>query len=146
MEVLIHSGNSPQKLVPRARIALLSDGTRLNGEIVQEVGVALPTVHRWQRRVQEQGVEGLLSDKTRSSRIPALVPEVVERVVEMTLQEPPGEATYWSSRTMAVAIGVGTTSVCRIWRAHGLKPHRVRAFRLPRDPRFTERVQDVAGL
>lgn len=121
LEALVRSGNTPQKLAPRARIALLSDGMRLNGAIAREVGVALPTVHRWQRRVQEQGVDGLLRDKTRPSRIPPLAPEVVERVVEMTLQEPPGEATHWSSRTMAAASGVSATSVRRIWRAHGLK-------------------------
>ncbi len=146
LEGLIRSGSTPQKLVPRARIALLSDGTRLNGAIAREAGVALPTVHCWQRRVQEQGVDGLLRNQTRPSRIPALAPEVVERVVEMTLQEPSGEATHWSSRTMAAASGVSGTSVRRIWRAHGLKPHRVRTFKLSRDPKFAEKVQDVVGL
>ena len=146
LEGLIRNGNTPQKLVPRARIALLSDGTRLNGAIAREVGVALPTVHRWQRRVQEQGVNGLLRDKTRPSRIPPLAPDFIERVVEMTLREPPGEATHWSSRTMAAASGVSGTSVRRIWRAHGLQPHRVRTFKLSRDPKFVEKVQDVVGL
>src|SRR5512135_1170126 len=146
LDELVRNGNTPQKLVPRARIALLSDGTRLNGADRTGVGVALPTVHRWQRRVQEQGVEGLLRDKTRPSRIPPLAPEVVERVVEMTLREPLGEATHWSSRTLAAASGVSGTSVRRIWRAHGLKPHRVRTFKLSRDPKFAERVQDVVGL
>lgn len=146
LEGLIRNGNTPQKLVPRARIALLSDGTRLNGAIAREVGVALPTVHRGQRPVQEQGVGGLLRDKTRPSRLPALAPEVVERVVEMTLHGPPGEATHWSSRTMAAARGVSGTSVRRIWRAHGPKPHRVRTFKLSRDPKFIEKVQNVVGL
>src|SRR4051794_17709113 len=122
LEALVRNGNTPQKLVPRARIALLSNGTRLNGAIAREVGVALPTVHRWQRRVREQGVDGLLRDNTCPSRIPPLAPEVVERVVEMTLQEPPGGTTHWSSRTMAAASGVSGTSVRRIWCAHGLKP------------------------
>ena len=87
----------------RARIALLSNGTRLNGAIAREAGVSLPTVRLWQRRVQEQGMAGLLRDKTRPSGIPPLAPEAVECVVEMTLQEPPGEATHWSSRTMGAA-------------------------------------------
>lgn len=60
------------------------------------------------------------ADRTRPSRIPPLAPEVVERVVEMTLKEPPGEAAHWNSRTMAAASGVSGTSVRRIWRAHGL--------------------------
>ena len=91
-------------------------------------------------------MDGLLRDKTRPSRIPALAPDVIERMVEMTLQEPPGEATHWSSRTMATASGVSVGSVQRIWRAHGLKPHRVRTFKLSRDPQFADRVQDVVGL
>ena len=124
LEALVRSGNTPQKLVPRARIALLSDGMLLNGAIAREVGVALPTVHRWQRRVQEQGVDGLVRDKTRPSRIPPLAPDVVERVVEMTLQEPPGEATHWSSRTMAAASGVSATSVRRGWRPEGQRRKR----------------------
>lgn len=146
LEDLVRSGNTPQKLVPRVRIALLSDGTRLNGAIAQDVGVSLPTVHRWQRRVQDQDMDGLLRDKTRPSRIPALALDVVERVVEMTLHEPLGEATHWSSRTMATASGVSVGSVQRIWRAHSLKPHRVRTFKLSRDPQFAERVQDVVRL
>ncbi|WP_431858701.1 helix-turn-helix domain-containing protein [Azospirillum sp.] len=89
LEDLVRIGNTPQKLVPRARIALRSDGTRLNGAIAQDVGVSLPTVHRWQHRVQDQGVDGLLRDKTRPSRIQPVAPDVVERVVEMTLNEPP---------------------------------------------------------
>lgn len=93
---------------------------------------------------------GLLHDKTRPktrpSRLPPLAPEVVERVVEMTLQEPPGEAPPWSSRTMAAASGVSDSSVRRIGRAHGLKPHLGRTFKLSRDPQFAEKVQDVVGL
>lgn len=146
LEELVRNGNTPQKLVPRARIALLSDGTRLNGAIAREAGVSLPTVHLWQRRVQEQGMAGRLRDKTRPSGIPPLASEAVERVVEMTLQEPPGEATHWSSRTLAAATGVSVGSVQRIWRAHGLKPHRVRTFKLSHDPKFAEKVQDVVGL
>lgn len=65
LEGPIRSSNTPQKLVPRARIALLNDGTCLNGAIARKAGVSLPTVHRWQRRVQEDGIKGLLRDKTR---------------------------------------------------------------------------------
>ncbi len=79
LEDLVRNRNTPQKLVPRARIAPLSDGTRQNGAIARDVRVALPTVHRWQRRVQEQGVDGPLRDETRPSRIPAPASDVVER-------------------------------------------------------------------
>lgn len=85
------NGNTPQKLVPRARIALLSDGTRLNGAITRDVGVSLPTVHRWQRRIQAKGLNGLLRDKTRPSRIPTLAPQAMALPFE-TLTAPPSPA------------------------------------------------------
>jgi transposase len=75
-----------------------------------------------------------------------LLPAVIERVVEMTQAEPPGEATHWTCRAMAKAAGVSHRSVQRIWAAHGLKPHRVRTFKLSTDPKFAAKVQDVVGL
>jgi len=71
---------------------------------------------------------------------------VIERVVEMTLADPPGEATHWTGRAMAKAAGVSHRSVQRIWAAHGLKPHRVKTFKLSTDPKFAAKVQDVVGL
>ena len=82
----------------------------------------------------QEGYEGLLRDKTRPSRIPALGAEVAEKIVALTLQEPPGEATHWTGAMMAKAAGVSVSSVQRIWRAHGLQPHRVRQFKLSNDP------------
>src|SRR5205814_7529363 len=73
-------------------------------------------------------------------------PTTIERVVAMTLAEPPGEATHWTCRAMAKAVGVSHRSVQRIWAAHGLKPHRVRTFKLSNDPKFAAKVQDVVGL
>src|ERR1700732_5123159 len=72
--------------------------------------------------------------------------EVIERVLEMTLAEPPGERTHWTGRAMAQAAGVSHRSVQRIWAAHGLKPHRVRTFKLSNDAKFAAKVQDVVGL
>ncbi len=93
-----------------------------------------------------EGVDGLLHEATRPAGRPALTPEVIERVVEMTLAEPPGETTHWTGRAMAKAAGVSHRSVQRIWAAHGLKPHRVRTFKLSNDPKFAAKVQDVVGL
>jgi hypothetical protein len=77
---------------------------------------------------------------------PPLSPAAVERVVEMTLAEPPGETTHWTCRAMAKAAGVSHRSVQRIWAAHGPKPHRVKTFKLSNDPKFAAKVQDVVGL
>src|SRR3989442_9621344 len=69
-----------------------------------------------------EGVDGLLREATRPAGKPPLTPEVIQRVVEMTLAGPPGEATHWTGRAMAKAAGVSHRSVQRIWAAHGLKP------------------------
>ena len=87
-----------------------------------------------------QGVAGLLRDKTRPARVPRLADEVAERIVALTLGEPPGETTHWTGRVMAKAAGVSVTSVQRIWRAHGLAPHRIRTFKLSNDPKFAAKA------
>ncbi len=92
------------------------------------------------------GVDGLLRDRARPSRIPRLAGEVVERVVARTLEPPPGEPTHWTVRDMARTVGISPASVQRIWVAHGLQPHRVRTFKLSKDPAFAAKLRDVVGL
>ena len=94
----------------------------------------------------EEGLDGLLRDKTRPSRIPPLGADVAERVVAQTLTDPPGETTHWTGAMMAEAIGVSVSSVQRIWRTHGLQPHRVQQFKLSNDPKFVDKLRDVVGL
>ena len=93
-----------------------------------------------------EGVDGLLRDKTRPSRIPPLGEDVAARVVEMTLDPPPHEATHWAAAAMAKAAGISESSVRRIWKAHGLAPHRWRQFKLSNDPDFVTKLRDVVGL
>ena len=92
------------------------------------------------------GVDGLLRDKTRSSRVPPLGREVAERVVSLTQGDPPGETTHWTAAAMAEATAISVSSVQRIWRAHGLQPHRMRQFKLSNDPHFAAKLRDVVGL
>jgi len=94
----------------------------------------------------QEGVEGLLRDKTRPSRIQPLAPKVTKRVVARTLEDPPGETTHWTALMMASGVGISVSSVQRIWRDHGLQPHRVRQFKLSNDPKFVEKLRDVVGL
>jgi transposase len=103
-------------------------------------------VWRWQERFAAEGVDGLLRDKTRPSRVPALGPEVAERVVALTLDDPPAEATHWTADLMAKAAGISASAVRRIWKAHGLQPHRWRRFKLSNDPHFVAKLRDVVGL
>src|ERR1700722_13214909 len=146
LEAVIGSGNSPQKHVGRARIVLLSADGVGTMAIQRLTGKGKPTIWRWQARFMAEGVEGLLHEATRPAGKPPLTPETNERVVEMTLAEPPGERAHWTGRAMAKAAGVSHRSVQRIWAAHGLKPHRVRTFKLSNDPKFAAKVQDVVGL
>jgi hypothetical protein len=87
-----------------------------------------------------------LRDKTRPSRVAPLGRDVVERVVALTLADPPAETTHWTAAMMAKACGISVSSVQRIWRAHGLQPHRVRHFKLSTDPKFIGKLRDVIGL
>ena len=80
------------------------------------------------------------------SRIKPFGPEVAERIVALTLAEPPGETTHWTGRAMAKAAGVSLSYVQRVWRSHGLQPHRIRTFKLSNDPHFAAKVRDIVGL
>src|ERR1700704_2605618 len=143
---VIESRNSPQKHVWRARIVLLSADGVGTMAIQRQTGKGKPTIWRWQARFMSEEVDGLLHEATRPGGKAPLPAAVIERVVEMTLGEPPGERTHWTGRAMAKAAGVSHRSVQRIWAAHGLKPHRVRTFKLSNDPKFAAKVQDVVGL
>src|SRR5512133_2281373 len=138
--------NAPHKHVWRAEIVLLSaDGVGTN-EIIRRTGKSKTCVWRWQERFMQAGYDGLLRDKTRPSRIPPLGSDSAERVIALTRTDPPAEATHWTATMMAKAVGISASSVQRIWRAHGLQPHRVQQFKLSNDPKFIDKLRDVVGL
>src|ERR1700684_1765073 len=138
--------NRPQKHAWRARIVLLTSEGCGTAEIMREAGVAKTAVWRWQERFMQEGVDGLLRDKARPSRIPPLAREIAERVVALTIEPPPGETTHWTAPAMARAVGVSVSSVQRIWRAHGLQPHRLRPVQLSNHTHFAAKLRDVVGL
>ena len=146
LEAIAADRNSPQKHVWRANIVLLTGAGCGTAEIMRRTGKAKTCVWRWQERYMREGVDGLLRDKTRPSRKPPLCKETVTRVVELTLGPPPGEVTHWTASAMAKASGISASSVRRIWRSHGLQPHRFRQFKLSKDPKFVEKLQDIVGL
>lgn len=138
--------NCQQKHIERAQVILASaEGGPLQ-RIALQLGVSRPMVWRWQQRFAEEGVDGLLRDKTRKPGKLPIPAEAVERVVALTCGEPPGETTHWTGRAMAEAVGISLRSVQRIWEAHRLQPHRVRTFKRSHDPKFTEKLVDVVGL
>jgi transposase len=138
--------NRRQKHVERARIVLLTGDGLGTLSIMRQVGCAKATVWRWQERFATEGVDGLLQDKSRPPGRTPLPKAMVERVVELTLGEPPGEETHWTGRAMAATASISLRSVQRIWAAHGLQPHRVKRFKLSKDPEFAAKLQDIVGL
>jgi len=146
LEAVVADRNSPQKHVWRARIVLLTAEGSGTVEIMRRTGKSKTAVWRWQERFMTAGVDGLLRDKTRPSRVPPLGREVAERVVALTQSDPPGETTHWTAAAMAEAAAISVSSVQRIWRAHGLQPHRVRQFKLSNDPHFAAKLRDIVGL
>jgi transposase len=146
LEAVAANRNSPQKHVWRATIILLTADGLGTVEIMRRTVKSKTCVWRWQERFMAAGVDGLLRDKTRPSRVPPLPAEVVERVIALTRNDPPGEATHWTGAAMAEAAGISVSSVQRIWRRYGLQPHRVRQFKLSTDPQFTAKLHDIVGL
>jgi len=140
---LVRSKLTSVRLALRARIVLLAvDGLR-NKDIAAQVGVGRVQVARWRERYAQSGLAGIERD------LPRGAPPVkvnVARLVELTTQSNPKTATHWSTRTMAAQMGVSAASVSRHWRANGLKPHIVRSFKVSRDPKFVEKLEDIVGL
>ncbi len=146
LAAIVANRNSPQKHVWRARIVLLTADGLGTAEVMRRTGKSKSVVWRWQERFMRAGVDGLLRDKTRPSRKPPLDRGVIARVIDLTAGPPPGEATHWTAAAMARAVGISVSSVQRIWRAHGLKPHQVRRFKLSTDPAFAAKLKDIVGL
>jgi transposase len=138
--------NRPQKHVQRARIILCSSDHLPVLDVARQVGASRPAVWRWQQRFAEEGVDGLLRDKTRKPGKSPLSLETVAKVLALPCTNPPGSATHWTGRMVAKAVGVSLSAVQRLWDAHNLQPHRLRTFKRSKDPAFAEKVEDVVGL
>jgi transposase len=137
---------TPVRVVERCRIVLLASEGLQNNQIAEHVDVAPRMVALWRGRFLEQGVPGLLKDAPRSGRKPTISSEVVAQLIRKTTQSRPAHATHWSRSTMAREMGISDSSVGRIWRAHGLKPHRVESFKISNDPNFANKLEAIVGL
>jgi transposase len=146
LEAWVCAASTPQGSVARARIVLLAAEGISNHEIARQAGTSRPTVLLWRRRFQAGGPSALTVIEAGRGRKPSISAEKERQIVEATLRTTPKGATHWSCRTMARAQGVSPATVQRIWRAHGLQPHRVKAFNLSTDTRFVEKLTDVVGL
>jgi transposase len=146
LEAVVSDRGAPQKHVWRAHIILATADGCGTAEVMRRSGKSKPVVWRWQERFMQEGVEGLLRDKTRPPGKSPLPAATVQRVVDLALSPPPGETTHWTGRDLAQAAGVSLRSVQRILEAHQLAPHRLRSFKLSNDPNFAEKLKDIVGL
>ena len=145
LERFVRRRKTAQHLAQRSRVVLLSAGGHSNREVARRVGVHETTVCKWRRRFLEKRLDGLL-DEPRPGAPRKISDKTVERIVTMTLESTPSDATHWSTRDLAKRIGVSQSTVSRVWRAFNLQPHRVKTFRLSNDPLFVEKVRDIVGL
>lgn len=135
-----------QDVAMHARIVLAcSDPEATNTAIAARLGISRQSVVTWRQRFLAHRVEGL-SDAPRSGAPRRVGDEAIERLVALTLEAQPEDATHWSTRGMAKRVGLSQTMVSRVWRAFGLQPHRAETFKLSRDPAFVDKVRDVVGL
>jgi transposase len=138
--------SNPQRLIDRAKIVLLAADGLENKEIASELGQDRGKVGRWRQRYAQHGMDGILKDKTRPGRIPAISDSLRSEIIKQTLDSKPEGATHWSRTTMASAMGVSPSTVGRVWAANGLKPHRASTFKLSNDKDFEKKLEDIVGL
>lgn len=134
-----------QRLALRSRIILAAADGHANGDIADELHITPQTVGKWRQRFLDDRLDGLV-DEPRPGAPRTISDAHVEAVIAKTLESKPAQATHWSTRGMAKAVGLSQTAITRIWRAFGLQPHRHETFKLSTDPFFVEKVRDVVGL
>jgi transposase len=133
-------------MAERARIVLLAADGLENQEIGERLGISRQKVGRWRTRYAEEGFPGIEKDAQRSGRPAKYRNSVQNEVIRKTQKEIPKNATHWSRRTMAKAMDISASTVGRIWRRHGLKPHLISVFKLSNDKHFVEKLEDIVGL
>jgi transposase len=136
----------PARLVERSRIVLRAADGLQDREIAAEFGITPEKVARWRNRFLDGGRQALIKDAPRPGRTRTVTDRKMAWIVKLTTSSKPANATHWSTRSMAERAGVSEATVRRIWRAHGLKPHLSRTFKVSQDPQFAEKLADVVGL
>jgi transposase len=146
LEAIVRRRSVGQALAQRACIVLAcAEAGSTNAEIARRLGVSRPSVTTWRARFLAHRLGGLV-DLPRSGAPRQVGDEQIERLIALTLESRPDNATHWSTRTMAKRAGMSQTMVSRVWRAFGLAPHRHETFKLSADPAFVDKVRDVVGL
>ena len=144
LERIVKAPSTPQKLVRRARVALLSAAGQDNAAIATQLRTSRVTVGLWRQRFLDAGLAGL-AEAPRPGR-PVVLDLLKARRVLTEVVQPPKHRARWSCRQMARHVGLSKDAVQRLWAANDLKPHRTRTFKLSNDPQFEQKFWDVIGL
>ena len=145
LEGLAGRRRTAQGLARRARIVLAAADGMANKTIAQALGADENTVGKWRCRFAEQRLDGLY-DEPRPGAPRRIGDDAIAEMIRLTLETTPADATHWSLRALAAAVGHAPSTIHRIWRAFGLQPHRSETFKLSTDPLFVEKVRDIVGL
>jgi transposase len=143
---LARGRSTPVRLMQRAQIVLLAADGKRNEQIAAELELDPSVVGRWRGRFSQHGLSGIEKDAAGRGRKPTVRDSLVRKIIETTTQHKPANATHWSTRTLAKALGTTQSMVLRVWRANNIKPHLLRIFKVSNDPHFVEKVIDVVGL
>ena len=146
LEKIARSRTASVRFALRAKVVLLAAEGMSDLSIASQLNISRQAVGKWRGRFLSSGIPGIEKDAPRPGRKPKITAEEIQKLVRMTTQEKPSDATHWSTRSMARASAISESSVRRIWKKHGLKPHLLRTFKLSNDPLFAEKVEDIVGL
>jgi transposase len=146
LEQLVRSRSQPQRLTQRSRIILLAAAGWDNEAIGAELNITRQKAGRWRSRFAERGLDGILKEEPGRGRPLVIGTRKRLAIVRTTLDEKPVNATRWSRTLMSAKVGASPSTVGRIWKEHGLKPHLTRTFKLSNDKQFAEKLEDVVGL
>lgn len=134
------------RMAERAKVILLAADGHENKEIAKALHITRQKAGRWRERYAQHGLSGIEKDATRPGRTPKITQQVAKKLIRKTLKTKPANATHWSCRKMAKETGLSKTSINRIWRKHGIKPHLFKTFKLSNDKNFVEKLEDIVGL
>jgi transposase len=146
LEALVNAKTTPQRVVLRSRICLLAADGISNNAISVGLNVSRPTVILWRSRFEKLGPAGIAEDASHGPSSRRTDEKTAQLIIDRTLQTHPPDATHWSTRTLAKEIGISHATIARVWEAHGLRPHRIKTFKLLKDKHFVEKLTDVVGL
>lgn len=142
----INSTLTAKRLSQRCAVVLLAAQGKRNDQIARKLKITRQKAARWRKRFLQLGRPGIEFDEPGRGRKPIYTPDIRRLIVRLTTRETPKAATHWSRQSMAKELGLSPSTVGRVWREHGLKPHLARTFKVSNDPRFAEKLEDIVGL